>query len=157
ARVRHRRVASLEADVRDLPFRDASFDVVVSTSTLDHFAARGDIERSLVEIRRVLRPPGRLILTLDNPLHPLLALRSVAPFFWHRLGLVPYKVGVTLGSRRLRAALERTGFRVLELDAVMHFPRVLGEIASALVRQSAAMRSPRVLSTLMRFERLAGW
>ena len=42
-----------------LPFRDACFDAVVTTLVL---CSVNDAERTLAEIRRVLRPSGRLVL-----------------------------------------------------------------------------------------------
>lgn len=43
-----------------LPFRDETFDLVVSTSALHYFRDPG---RVLAEMRRVLRPQGRIALT----------------------------------------------------------------------------------------------
>src|SRR6476659_2436992 len=48
----------LRAPAEDLPFEDASFDTVVSTLVL---CGVDDQARSLREIRRVLRPGGRLL------------------------------------------------------------------------------------------------
>jgi ubiquinone/menaquinone biosynthesis C-methylase UbiE len=56
----------LVADVRQIPFRDNFFDLVLSVSTLDHFFSDKDLEQSLNEISRVLKPGGRLILALNN-------------------------------------------------------------------------------------------
>lgn len=47
----------VQAPAEDLPFEDASFDTVVSTLVL----CGVDQERSLGEVRRVLRPGGRLL------------------------------------------------------------------------------------------------
>lgn len=41
-----------------LPFRDASFDLVVATVSFDHWT---DQPAGLTEIARVLRPAGRLV------------------------------------------------------------------------------------------------
>jgi methionine biosynthesis protein MetW len=49
-----------------LPFADASFDVVVCDSQLEH---RFDPGQALDEMARVLRPGGRLILLLPNTAH----------------------------------------------------------------------------------------
>ncbi len=52
-----------------LPFRDNSFDVVVSFAVFEHLR---DPDRSLAEIRRVLRPGGVLLLGTHGvyPYHP---------------------------------------------------------------------------------------
>lgn len=146
----------LVADVRGLPFDAARFDTVISLSTLDHFAERTDIERALRELHRVLRPGGTFVLTLDNPVNPIIALRAVLPrALLRRLGLVPYFCGPSLGPRALRTALERTGFEVLERSAVMHCPRVLAvPLAGWLERRGSRTARERFLRTLLVFERL---
>jgi SAM-dependent methyltransferase len=47
------------ADVHDLPFEDAAFDIVTCRRAAHHFA---DICRALREMRRVLQPGGRLVI-----------------------------------------------------------------------------------------------
>jgi SAM-dependent methyltransferase len=114
------------ADVRRLPFADASFDDVFSGSSLDHFDTEADIDVALRELARVLRPGGRIVVSLDNPLNPLVAIRN-GPLrgLLRRLGIVPYAVGATLGRRPLEAAIGRAGFVLRETTAHMHCPRVL--------------------------------
>jgi len=56
-----------------------TFDTVLSNSTLDHFDGAAQIRVSLAEPARVLRPGGRLLVTLDNPANPLLALSKALP------------------------------------------------------------------------------
>ena len=53
-----RPVTVLRAPAEDLPFDDGSFDAVVSTLVL---CGVGDQPRALRELRRVLRPGGRLV------------------------------------------------------------------------------------------------
>src|SRR5436305_9524519 len=57
ARERAPQVEIVQASAEELPFEDASFDTVVSTLVL----CGADQKRSLAEIRRVLRPGGRLL------------------------------------------------------------------------------------------------
>ncbi len=115
------------ADVRRLPFADESFDGILSTSTLDHFEDRSDIDRSLAELRRVIARDGRLVLTLDNPTNPLIRLRNALP---ERLrgatGLSPFFVGETLSAAAGISALERAGFDVLQVSHLLHAPHVIG-------------------------------
>ena len=143
ARRRHPGLDAHVADVRALPFEDGSFDVAVSTSTLDHFSSRADIDTALRELHRVLAPGGLAVVTLDNPWNPLVALRNALPVRPH--ALVPYYVGATLGPRGLRAALARAGFAVEEVAAVLHAPRLAAR----------ALRPP--LRLLLSAERLERW
>jgi SAM-dependent methyltransferase len=48
-------------DVCAMPFADARFDLVLATDIIEHVR---DDERALCEIARVLRPDGRLLLTV---------------------------------------------------------------------------------------------
>ena len=146
-----RRYPELEtavADVRALPFADGSFAAVLSNSTLDHFDARAEIERALRELHRVLEPGGRLLVTLDNAAHPLVALRNALPYgLLARLDLVVYRPGATTGPGGLRRLLAATGFELERIDAVMHVPRVLA-------RGLRPLGEERVLRGLLRAERL---
>jgi ubiquinone/menaquinone biosynthesis C-methylase UbiE len=60
------RVALTAGDMEALPFRDASFDVVVTCWTL-YFMR--DIDAALQGIRRTLRPGGRLVVAVSAPDH----------------------------------------------------------------------------------------
>ncbi len=70
----------LDIDESDLPFADASFDVVISDSQLEH---RFDHEHALDEMARVLRPGGRLVMLLPNTAHWRIRL-------WLLSGRFPY-------------------------------------------------------------------
>lgn len=159
ARQRYPRLCASAADVRRLPFPDATFDAVVSLSTLDHFASLSELRTGLEEVARVLRPAGRLVLTLDNPANPVVAMRNALPFGpLRRLGLVPYFVGSTCRPARLRALLDEVGFDVRETAAVLHCPRVVCVTAARLLARFApAWMQARFLAGLSAFERLGAW
>jgi len=52
-----------QADVRDLPFENASFDVIVSSGALHHIGHEmPDHEKAIAEMLRVLKPGGQIVL-----------------------------------------------------------------------------------------------
>jgi len=158
AEARNPGMEAVVADVRSLPFAEASFDVVFSGSTLDHFESAADIQRSLGELRRVLRPGGTLILTLDNPANPLVWLRN-GPLLrlLRRIGIVPYEVGATLGPRSLERAVQAAGFDVVEMTAVMHCPRAIAVALAGTLELLSRSWQEGFLRHLQAWERLERW
>jgi SAM-dependent methyltransferase len=140
---RHAQRGCVAADVRRLPFADGAFALIVSPSTLDHFIDPADLGRSLSELRRVLEPGGRLIITLDNRqniLDPLLRLVI-------RLGLVPYYVGRSYSVKELCAELETAGLAVQAVTAILHNPRLLATTAVAVANR---LRWPPLIRLVQR-------
>jgi ubiquinone/menaquinone biosynthesis C-methylase UbiE len=75
-------------DVRDLPFRDGSFDAVMCCYLLE-LLAQEDIVRTLREVRRVLRPGGTFSLVVIGQNGPVFNRfywlgGKLAPAFWGR-------------------------------------------------------------------------
>ncbi len=155
----HEGLKTIVGDTRCLPFADDSFDIVVSNSTLDHFASHREIAISLWELQRVLRPGGKLLLTLDNPANPIIALRQLLPFkMLFRLGIVPYYVGATCDREHLSQILEETGFETLDTTAVMHVPRVFAVgLARVFERIHPSAIRRGFLKFLKIFEKLEEW
>jgi SAM-dependent methyltransferase len=60
----HTRFPTIRYDGFSIPFADASFDVVYSSNVLEHIP---HVEAFQREIRRVLRPNGRIIHVLPTP------------------------------------------------------------------------------------------
>lgn len=146
----------VKADVRFLPFNDDVFDVIVSTSTIDHFQTLDEFALCISEFSRVLKPLGQLILTVDNLANPVVFVRNQLPFeTMNRLGLVPYYVGATCGPRRLARMVARAGLSVLDVTAIEHTPRILAVVLSRLVsRYCSSGTQALLLRTLMWFEHL---
>jgi SAM-dependent methyltransferase len=99
-----------------LPFVDDEFDCIVSIDVLEHLD--GD-QRFLGELRRVLRPGGRLIVTVPNGDPKLLANRLK----W-RLGMTPEIYGHTRAgytAAELRGSMEQAGFAPLSHSGYSRF------------------------------------
>ncbi len=151
AQARYPELDARAGDVRRLDLPDASFDAVVSTSTLDHFRSLQEAAASLKELRRILVPGGVLVVTLDNAANPLVALRNALPgALLRRLGLVAYPTGATCGPGRLVRLLADAGFEVEDRRAIMHCPRLLLRLAVAAWGAAA----PRIVDAAVRLEGL---
>jgi len=147
------RASYVRADIRALPFSDRSIDMIISPSTLDHFADAGDLDLSLNELRRVLVCGGRMIVTLDNRQNvfdPLLRLVNM-------LGGVPYYLGKSYSVGELRGRLDKAGFDVVDTAAIIHHPRLVG-VASVAIANRLGSKSITTLvrSVLLRMQKLQG-
>jgi SAM-dependent methyltransferase len=94
------------SDAMRLPFRDASFDLVVAMDTLEHLP---DDACALHEIHRVLKPGGRVIATVP-------AYQSL----WsdHDVALMHFR---RYAARQLRRRFTDSGLRVTRLSYAMTF------------------------------------
>ena len=109
----------VRGDVLELPFEDGSFDAATVGFGVRNVA---DLERSLRELRRVLRPGGRLgILEITSPRGPLkvfyrLWFDRIVPLVGKLLRggsaytYLPASVRRFPGPEELAALLERAGF-----------------------------------------------
>ncbi len=139
-------------DLEALAFPDASFDVALANEVLEHVP---DDRAALVELRRVLRTGGRLLVLSPTRLYPF----ETHGVFWrgtrrrvpHTLPFVPW-IPLRLGTRvfdywarnywpwELRALVLGAGFRVLETGTVWqtfenisgHQPRWMAGLAPLL-------------------------
>ncbi len=104
-------------DTARLPESDAAYDTVTIVAALNHIPNRAQVLR---EVFRVLRPGGRLIVTMIPPLISRIwhALRAPWDVDQRERGMKPGEVfGLTVGQTR--ALLEEAGFRVLAVRRFM--------------------------------------
>ena len=109
-----RRAQTIAARGEELPFADASFDLVLCDNVVDHAESPARIAS---ELSRVLAPGGLLYFTV-NVHHPLYAAAAAAHAAWHAAGL-PLEIGpfadhtVHLTLERARALFRRLPFQLL--------------------------------------------
>lgn len=115
------RFPHIEADYREiegmqLPFADASFDLVFSACVFHHIPS-AQHRHWLGELHRVMRPQGRLFIFEHNPLNPLTvaAVRS-CPFDDN---------AVLIGARAMAKRMELAGWRQTEIVYRIFFPHAL--------------------------------
>jgi ubiquinone/menaquinone biosynthesis C-methylase UbiE len=109
-------VTLVRGDATRLPFADAAFDAAVSTEAFHWFP---DQDAALRELRRVLRPGGRLLLALVSPPFEIVAdavelgMRIVGqPLWWTT-------------PRRLAAQVRAAGFQVERQRRIFRIPGFL--------------------------------
>jgi dolichol-phosphate mannosyltransferase len=105
----------VNASAFDLPFADGAFDYVISSEVIEHIPLG---EKPFVEMRRVLRDGGRLIL--GTPDYGRLSWRIIETLY-HRLIPGGYAdEHVTHYNReQLMRSMEELGFQFLEIEYVL--------------------------------------
>lgn len=137
-------VATKVCDAQDLPFPDASFDVVVANHMLYHVP---EPTRAVAEFARVLRPGGVLLAATNGPNHlDVITEISRQVLAWSSLDFVDRRFGRTSGG----AILERAFGNVVwhqhpsilvcdDPDAVVAHIRSSGSAQEATSEQLAAL------------------
>jgi ubiquinone/menaquinone biosynthesis C-methylase UbiE len=104
-----REITLVEASAEQLPFEDGSFDTVATLAVL---CSVRDPAQALGEIRRVLRPGGRLVflehVRADDPRLARRQDRWERPWGWVAGGCHP--------NRRTLETIRSAGFEVVELE-----------------------------------------
>jgi SAM-dependent methyltransferase len=110
------------ADLSELPFSDASFDLVFSRSVFEHFRNPVSVLR---ELRRVLRPGGYLVFRTPNRFHYYAITAKLTPHRFHqwfneKRGFAEEDTFPTFYRANdrftLRRLAKRTGYEVRELE-----------------------------------------
>ena len=116
-----------QGDAMNLPFKDASFDIVISVGSLKHCP---DGRRGLKEIRRVLMPNGPAFIAeadrdaTDEEIYRF-ASKFTAWYVWDRF-MKWYLFRVVFGQSYSRIEAQwmakRAGFRYVSVEKVLEWP-----------------------------------
>jgi SAM-dependent methyltransferase len=117
-------VTTAACDAEDLPFEDASFDLVFGHAVLHHLP---DLDRAFAEFRRVLKPGGRLFFAGEPSCHgdriaavPKRAALRLAPLWRRAMRAAPARAGHSDGgadNHRLEALVDVHAFTPDQLQA----------------------------------------
>ncbi|HEX5164396.1 MAG TPA: class I SAM-dependent methyltransferase [Thermomicrobiales bacterium] len=120
------------ADGAQLPFRDGSFDVVISTDVIEHIP---EADQHIAEVARILAPSGRYyVKTPNRPLaEAFYRLRGMHDaYFWHPSMFSAGELRAAFGrhglATRMLAQPRLTGAQLAKLPG----PRRLRRLAGAL-------------------------
>lgn len=104
-------------DARGLCFKNDTFELILSNSTLDHFP---EIELGIQEAYRVLKPGGVMVITIHNKLeftfymyHVFKKILGYSPHFHFEKTYTPWQV---------RDLLKRSGFIIEDYSTTAHVP-----------------------------------
>lgn len=96
-------------DAHALSFADAAFDAVYGSSVLHHL----DLVPALAEIRRVLRPGGRVLFAEPNMLNPQIWVTKNIPWVKRRMHETPHETAYVRWW--LERDLKRAGFTAVTI------------------------------------------
>ena len=133
------------SDARRLAIASDSVDLIVSTSTLDHLDSAEQLRAAIGEMARVLKPGGRVILTLDNPHNPLYWILRLLS----RLGWMPFQLGATVSRRRLVSMLEDAGLEGIDTCMLIHNPRLISTLLFLALRRALGRRADAPVTALL--------
>lgn len=116
-------------DIRQLCFKDCSFDFVYTMGTIEHIP---DYCCAVQEIYRVLARGGIALVGVPNKLDPFLRPLLVAVL--DLFGAYPYSPEKSFTAGQLRRLLESSGFRVLDRTGIFFMPGLLRIVDVGLFR-----------------------
>jgi SAM-dependent methyltransferase len=125
-------------DAARLPFRDATFDAVISSDLIEHLP-REDVERHLSEVVRVLVPGGSYFLKTPNRYLAQAFYRARGlhdSYFWHPSMFSPRELRSALASHGMRvrfvAQPRLTGAQLAKLPGPVPLRTVAGRVPIGL-------------------------
>jgi ubiquinone/menaquinone biosynthesis C-methylase UbiE len=118
-------VSLIQADVRHLPYAEATFDRAIAVATYHHIDNKEDRLKAMLELKRVLKPGGEAFITVWNRGQPRFWLKSkdtTVP--WHAGDKTLYRYYYLFSYNELEKLLKRAGFAILQSspESTYHFP-----------------------------------
>lgn len=154
-------ICGIRADLQCLPFKDNSFDMVISMSVLEHVE---DPERVFREFSRVLKSKGIVILQTPNRYDYVSLIAKITPFWFHRWilsNLLDREEEDTFPTffrantkSQLLSLLSRTNLTLVKMELFNQYPAYL-MFSSILFCLGVVYE--RITSRYAALEQLRGW
>jgi uncharacterized membrane protein YbaN (DUF454 family)/ubiquinone/menaquinone biosynthesis C-methylase UbiE len=104
-----------QADARQLPYRDSFFDRVIAVATLHHIEGEEARLKTLVELKRVLRPGGEVFITVWNKWQPRFWFRKKDVYIpWKTKDRMLYRFYHLFSYGELEKTVKRAGFEMVK-------------------------------------------
>jgi tRNA (uracil-5-)-methyltransferase TRM9 len=104
-----------EADIRQLPYNDESFDWAIAVATYHHIEDKGDRLKAFQELKRVLKPDGEAFITVWNRWQPgFWFRRRHLQVPWHTGEKTLYRYYYLFSYREIEKLVKNAGFDVLK-------------------------------------------
>ncbi len=144
----------VQGDIRDLPFRDGSFDFVYTMGTIEHI---DEYPRAVEEVFRVLAPGGRAVIGVPHKWD--LWLRPLFVEILDHMGKYLYSPEKAFTVRELREVVEASGLVVTGRTGLLALPWFLrmGELWLYTNRVPLWRLSPLLLAPFDALEAAREW
>jgi tRNA (uracil-5-)-methyltransferase TRM9 len=107
----------IAADALSLPFPDNTFDWVISIATYHHIKGKEERVKSLVELKRVLKPQGEAFFTVWNHGQPRFWFKSKEQKVpWRLKEKTIYRYYHLFSYDELRKLLVQTGWQIIAMS-----------------------------------------
>jgi tRNA (uracil-5-)-methyltransferase TRM9 len=105
----------LQADIRNLPFRDNTFDHAIAAATYHHIPDESGRLTAFRELKRVLKPGGEAFLTLWNRWQPRFWFAGNEPTVpWKIKDEVVYRYYYLFSYGRAEKLVKKAGFQLIK-------------------------------------------
>ena len=109
---------TVKASIFEIPARDSTFDGVYNLGVMEHFTKEED-EKILCELRRVLKPNGKIVLFWPPKYGPTVLFLNSTHFILNRIlkkniRLHPEEISLVESKKQVTEILQKCGFKLLQ-------------------------------------------
>jgi SAM-dependent methyltransferase len=106
----------MKASIFDIPTRANAFDGIYNLGVMEHFTSEED-EKILIELRRVLKPNGKIVLFWPPKHGPTVLFLNSTHFILNKIlkkniRLHPEEISLLKSKEQARQILKKTGFKL---------------------------------------------